>query len=98
MTRYLIEAPGQPPAEGDYLDEAAETMTTEEIPGDSITWKEHYLTARNPDYGGTAQRSVFEAWRDKPGSVHGFGTSVETALADLLRREHDAGRAPEGTG
>jgi hypothetical protein len=57
--------------------------------GDRIIWKEHHLTARNPDYGGTAERFVFEAWRDWAG-VHGFGTSLETALADLLRREHDA--------
>jgi hypothetical protein len=59
-------------------------------PGGGIIWKEHYLTARNPDYGGTAERAVFEAWRDKPGTEHGFGPSLETALADLLRREHDA--------
>jgi hypothetical protein len=55
-----------------------------------IIWKEHVLTARNLDYGGTEKRFVFEAWRDKPGTVHGFGTSLEDALADLLRREHDA--------
>jgi hypothetical protein len=61
-----------------------------DVPGDRIIWKEHYLTARNPDYGGTGERAVFEAWRDKPGTEHGFGTSLETALADLLRREYDA--------
>ena len=70
-------------------------MTAEEAPGDRIIWKEHTLTAQNPDYEGEATRVVFEAWRDKPFSEHGFGTSVETALADLLRREHDAGSMPE---
>jgi len=70
-------------------------MTAEETPGDRIIWKEHTLAAQNPDYGGEARRAVFEAWRDKPGAVHGFGTSVETALADLLRREYDAGGTPE---
>lgn len=65
-------------------------MNDPATPGDRIIWKEHYLTAQNPDYGGTAERAVFEAWRDKPGSGHGFGPSLETALADLLRREHDA--------
>lgn len=52
-------------------------------------YQEHWLEVTSSQYGHTTGRTVYEATED--GHVEsGFGTSIEDALADLLRQRHAA--------
>jgi hypothetical protein len=57
-------------------------------------WREYWRKAETTPSG----NHIPAAWHQRYGTPHGFGTSVEEALADLLRREHDAKNAPEPAG
>lgn len=64
-----------------------------------IAFREHVITAVGLEYAFTTQRGITEAWRqyrpdnssqwldDPERASHGFGTTLEAALADLLGRE-----------